>query len=232
MQAKDVMTAPAVTIDPDTQVYDIAQLLLERHISAVPVVVDGQIVGMVSESDLLHRHEIGTDRSAAELPWWKRLLGVNGAPAEYVKSHGRRARDIMTAKIVAVSEETSLAQLAALFDAHRIKRIPVLRGTQLVGIVSRANLVRALALQARSAAASHASTDESIRSALLAELVQQPWWRPVSSTVSVTDGVVRYLGLVESDSERQAARVAAENVPGVRRVEDHRLQALDMLFMT
>lgn len=223
MKARDIMTAPVITISPSTPVREIAALLLERRISGVPVVEDGRVVGLVSEGDLLRRHEIGTDRSAAEGSWWARLTKDDPAPAAYAKSHARRAKDIMTRDVVSVVENTPITEIASLFETRRIKRVPVLRRKKLVGIVSRANLVQALAVTAKSVGAHRLQTDDAIRSRLLSELAHQSWWRRSPSNVIVTDGVVHYWGLLGSEGERQAARVAAENVPGVRKVEDHRM---------
>jgi CBS domain-containing protein len=231
VKAKDIMTTPVVTVEPDTTVREIAALLLERHISGVPVVEAGRFVGLVSEGDLLHRHELGTDRNGAARSWWLSLMGEHSAAAEYVKSHARRARDIMTRNVISVAEDTPIAEIATVLETHRIKRVPVLRGERLVGIVSRANLVQALAVRPRPAKPPRAKSDDSIRRQLLAELERQPWWRPSASNVIVTDGIVHYWGILDSADQKEAARVAAENVPGVRRVEDHRMRIADMPSM-
>ena len=231
MKAKDIMTTPVITVAPDTPVLDIAGLLLERQISAVPVVEDGRVVGLVSEGDLLHRREIGTDGSLPEASWWTRLVEDDPAPAAYVKSHASRARDIMTRNVVSVVEETSLAEIASLFETRKIKRVPVLRRKKLVGIVSRGDLVQLLAVKARTCHAYCQRSDDRIREQLLSELANQSWWRQHSSNVIVTDGVVHYWGVLRSDDERQAARVAAENVPGVRKVEDHWMRLADLPSM-
>ena len=206
-------------------------MLLERQISAVPVVEDGRVVGLVSEGDLLHRREIGADGSLPEASWWTRLVEDDPAPAAYVKSHASRARDIMTRNVVSVAEETSLAEIASLFATRKIKRVPVLRRKDLVGIVSRADLVRLLVVKAKTCHAHCQRSDDQIREQLLSELAHQSWWRRNSSNVIVTDGVVHYWGVLRSDDERQAARVAAENVPGVSKVEDHWLRLAELPSM-
>ena len=231
MKAKDIMTTPVITIGPDTPVLDIAGLLLERQISAVPVVEEGRVVGLVSEGDLLHRREIDTDGSVPEASWWTRLVEDDPAPAAYVKSHASRAGDIMTRNVVSVVEETSIAEIASLFETRKVNRVPVLRRKELVGIVSRADLVQLLAVKAKTCDAQYHRTDDQIREQLLSELIDQPWWRQSSSSVIVTDGVVHYWGVLRSDDERQAARVAAENVPGVCKVEDHRMRLADLPSM-
>jgi CBS domain-containing protein len=228
MKARDIMTSPVLAVAPDTTVREIAALLLERHISAVPVLEDGRLAGIVSEADLLHRHEIGTD--AHEHSWWLRLLGGDTSLSEYVKSHARLARDVMTREVISVPEGADVATVAKLLERHGVKRLPVLRGDRLVGIVSRADLVRALAGHARPAKR-RTGGDEAIRRELLAELRRQPWWKRLTSNVVVSDGVVHYSGTIDVDAERDAARVAAENVPGVRGVEDHRVRMADLPSM-
>lgn len=223
MNARDIMTAPVTTITPDSLVHDIAELLFERHISGVPVVANGEVVGMVNEGDLLHRQEIGTDCDTPERSWWARLIERDPFPAAYVKSHARNAKDIMSRHVVSVTEDTPARQLASIFVARHIRRVPVLRDKRLVGIVTRADLIRTLALTTRDLEAPRVQSDEAIRVRLLQELEQQRWWRPDWSAVYVRDGVVHYRGLIHNDDERQAARVAAENVPGVRGVEDGRM---------
>jgi len=222
MKAEDIMTSPVITAEPDTPVVEIAVLLRNRRISGVPVTARGKVVGIVSEGDLLRRHEIGTDRVDAR--WWQRLLDGDQAPAAYVRSHARRAVDIMSRPVISVAADTPLAEVVALFEARRIRRVPVLRDEKLIGIVSRADLVQVLAARARRAAARREASDDTIRQRLLSELAGQPWWQRNASNVVVTNGIVHYWGLLDSEEERSAARVAAENVPGVRRVEDHRFR--------
>jgi len=231
MKAKDIMTSPVIAVTPDTPVREIAALLFERRISGVPVLQDGRLVGLVSEADLLHRHEIGTDRVAQPRSWWLRLFNVDSTPAEYVKSHATRARDVMAREVVSVTPDTPIAEIASLLETRGIKRVPVLRGAQLVGIVSRGNLVQALAVMSQSAVRVTPPSDQAIRGWLLEELERQPWWGRVSSNVIVAGGVVHYWGMVNSEDERNAARVAAENVPGVRHVEDHRFEYQDLPAM-
>lgn len=222
MNASDIMSSPVITVGPDTQVRHIAALLDKHRISAVPVMEHGKLVGIVSEADLLHRHEIGTDGIASSGSWWLRLFTADQSVADYVKSHATRARDIMTRDVASVQPDTPVAKIARLLEKRGVKRVPVLQDGQLVGIVSRSNLVQALAATARVMKVGDTG-DGAIRARLSSELERRPWWRSTTSNVIVTDGVVHYFGTVDSESQRQAARVAAENVPGVRAVEDHRL---------
>jgi CBS domain-containing protein len=222
MKASDIMTCEVITVSPDTAVRHIAALLFKHRISAVPVIAEGKLVGIVSEADLLHRHEIGTERSTRSASWWLQLLSGDSSVSGYIKSHATRASDIMTTDVVTVAPDTPVAEIATLLERRRVKRVPVVEGRRVVGIVSRSNLVQALA--ARGGQISTDDTgDGAIRARLTAELDRHAWWRSTTSNVIVTDGVVHYFGTVDDDTHRQAARVAAENVPGVRRVEDHRV---------
>lgn len=224
MQARDVMTSPVVTVGPDAPLHQVCEALLAHRISGVLVVApDGSVLGTVGDGDLLHRHEVDTDTQPHDRGWWKWLTQVDGAPAAYVKSHGAHARDVMSPHFATVSEETPAAEVATLLEQRHIRRVPVLRDGQLVGIVTRADLVRALAQCARGAGpAAAAGDDATILRQLARELARQSWWRDDLTVIAVEDGVVHYRGLYEHQSHRDAARVAAENVPGVRAVQDHR----------
>ena len=226
MRAIDVMTHNVITVDPDTTVQSLATLLSERGISGAPVVDSaGSMIGIVSEGDLLHRTELGTERRhAPRRSWWLEHY-ASGLAQDYVKSHGRKVKDIMTRDVVTVTEETSLADVAMLLETHRIKRVPVIRDGKIVGIVSRSNLARALGAALGTSASSPGASDDDrvIRTRLLAELSQQPWASRVwAQDIIVNNGVVHlWFGSDEPEERRQAARVAAENVPGVRSVEEH-----------
>lgn len=233
MKASDIMSAPVFTVTPDTQVKDVAAMLFERRISAVPVVDQGALVGIVSEADLLHRQEIGTESLDRGGAWWLRLFSANPSVEDYIKAHARRVRDVMTRRVVTVGPDASLAEVAQILEKRGIGRVPVVvEADKLVGIVSRANLVQALAVATRTTGAPLSADDRGIRRELLAELERQDWWRLDRANVIVTDGMVHFWGMVESDAARPAARVAAENVTGVRGVEDHRFLSYSAPTMT
>jgi hypothetical protein len=201
----------------------IAALLREHRIGGVPVLLNTELVGIVTEKDLLHRHEIDTDRSRNEQSWWGRVIGHNLEPDWYVKSHGRCAQHVMTRRVVIATPETTLRAIAALFDSHRIGRVPVVTNKRVVGIVTCADLVKALASGLSAARQTRTGRgDAGIREQLLVELGRQAWWNSRISNVLVTDGVVLFNGFVENEAQRRASHVAAENVPGVRSVEDER----------
>jgi CBS domain-containing protein len=224
MRAMDVMTTDVISVGPDTTVQALATLLAERGISGAPVVdSSGRLVGIISEGDLLHRAEIGTARHHRERrrSWWLDHFASDLA-REYVKSHGRTVKDIMTRDVVTVTEDTDLGEVAALLEAKRIKRVPVTRDGKIVGIISRANLVRALGSTKGAPPREGEGDDRTIRARLLAELGREEWAKIWPEDIIVRDGVVHFwLSSDEPEEKKQALRVAAENIPGVRGVEEH-----------
>ena len=220
MRAMDLMTTNVITVDENASIQSAAKLMVEHGISAVPVVNrDKRVIGMVSEGDLLHRAETGTELRRS---WWLELASsTNKLAGEYIKSHSGKVKDVMTRDVLSVTEETPVADIAVLLETNRIKRVPVLRDGKLVGIVSRANLVRALAMTISKVANGAEAYDRSIRDKLLAELKAQKWAEVSPANVTVKDGVVHLWSSYLSEQEKRALVVAAENIPGVRRVEDH-----------
>jgi CBS domain-containing protein len=194
--------------------------MLGRGISAVCVVGrDGRLVGMVSEGDLVHRTEIKTETNRS---WWLRAVaGDDELASEYVKCCGRKARDVMTRTPVTVTEATPLADIVALLDKHRIKRVPVVRDGRIVGIVSRANLLRAFTVEASREPPEVSTDDRTIRARLLQELGKQAWWHGRDEDVVVSEGTAHLWGTVRSAEEKHALSVAAENMPGVKAVKSH-----------
>jgi len=228
MRAMDVMASEVITVEQNASVQTVAKLLAERGISAVPVVDrENRVIGMVSESDLLHRAETGTERRRS---WWLDMMAsTNQLAGDYVKSHSGKVRDVMTRDVISVTETTPVADIAVLLETNRIKRVPVVRDGKLVGIVSRANLVRALGMTITQASGTEAD-DRTIRDKLLAELKAQRWAEVSPANVTVKDGVVHLWSSYLSEQEKRALVVAAENTPGVRRVEDHMRPVAAYLF--
>jgi CBS-domain-containing membrane protein len=219
MKARDIMTRLVCTVEPATPVARVATLLLEHGISAVPVVdSERRVVGIVSEGDLIHRPESGT--GIARSRWLALLADPHALAREYAKTHGAQAADVMTRDVLSVDEDTSVAEIAAIFDKQRVKRVPVLADGRLVGIVSRADLIRAVARGAVKPAAGVEASDQSIRSEILARLKREPWIAATDISVVVKDGVVDLSGLAGSVDQRHAARILAEGVAGVRIVHD------------
>lgn len=218
MRARDVMVSPVITVKPNASVKEVAKTFLDRRISAVPVVDDqGKLVGIVSEGDLMHRSEAGTER---QRPWWLlALTGGEALAAEYVKSHARKVADVMTRNVITATPDTPLHEIAALLEKNSIKRVPIVRDGGLVGIVSRANLIQAVASTRRELEIP--LSDTAIRDKLLAHLRAQRWAYTGLLNVTVNDGVVNLWGITNSSAERKAIRVAAESTIGVRAVNDN-----------
>jgi len=218
MRAQDVMTTHVITVTPETTVLDVAKLFVEHRISGAPVVgADGTVVGVISEGDLLRRVEIGTDGSR-RTSWLDFFTDSNAQT--YVKTHAQRVADVMSTEVISVDADTELTEIATLLESRGIKRVPVLSGGKLVGIVSRANLLQALASTGATESANVSATDREIRERLMKELEGRPWAFAGRNLV-VTDGVVHLWGVFRSMEAVQAVRVAAERIPGVRDVQDH-----------
>lgn len=218
MHAIHVMTRDVVAVTPHTTIEEAAKILLRMHISGLPVIDDaGNLVGIVSESDFLRRSEIGTGRRHAA--WLSFFMGPGRAAAEFIHERGRKVEDVMTRKVITVQEETSLADIVALMEKHGIKRVPVMRGKVTVGIVTRSNLLQAMASLANEIPAPGAD-DEHIRERI-SRTVEATDWRPIGFRVTCRQGVVHLHGLITTDEARRAAIVAAENTEGVKEVHDH-----------
>lgn len=218
MKARDVMAFPVITVKPNSSIEEVAKTFVQGRISGAPVVDDdGKLVGVISEGDLMYRSEIGTVRPHPY--WFLEFAGKEHLAAEYVKARARKAADVMTRKVITASPDSSLNEIAALLENSSIKRVPVVENGELVGIVSRANLIQALA-----SAPAHLDitpSDTIIRTALLWHLAEQRWADASRLNVIVHDGLVELWGAVNSDAEKQAIRVAAESMAGVRAVIDH-----------
>jgi CBS domain-containing protein len=217
MNAADIMTKNVISVQSDASVTQIAETLLSNGISAVPVVDDsGDLIGIVSEGDLVHRVELGTEQHPS---WWLEFLAGKQALAyDYIKSHGRRAADLMTRPVVTVHAEASLSEIASLLDKYRIKRVPVVKKGKIVGIVSRANLVQAL-INGSENVASTKIADSVLRDNILKRLQSERWW-PGGVNIIVHDGRVEAWGVVESEVQKNAIRVALEATPGVQAIFD------------
>ena len=219
MKAADIMTRRVVSIGAEASVLEAIRLMLQNKISGLPVVdVEGLLAGIVTEGDFLRRAETGTQRTRSR--WLEFLMGPGRLAAEYVHSHGRKGSEVMTADPVAIDEDTPLAEVVRILEERRIKRVPVVRGRRVVGIVSRANLLHALASVSREMAAG-TNSDTAIRDEVLAELAKQPWAPRHFINPVVRNGVVELWGSIFDERERQAVRVVAENVTGVKTVKDH-----------
>jgi CBS domain-containing protein len=218
MRAREIMSLEVVSVSPDASILEAVRLMLQNRISGLPVVdAQGVLVGVVTEGDFLRRAETGTQRKRAR--WIEFLMGSGEFADEYVHTHGRKVANVMTPTPITITEDTRLDDVVSLMEASGVKRLPVVRQGRVVGIVSRANLLHALASLAGELPAT-AATDVTIRDQIMSEFNNKTW-APRAFNVVVRDGVVELWGTIVDERERVAAKVAAENVAGVRAVRDH-----------
>ena len=219
MIASDVMTRNVISVPPDATIAEAVELMLERSISGLLVVDNsGTLVGIVTEGDLLRRDEIGTRRHRS---WWLRLIASpSRQAADFTRTHGRKVADVMTHDVLAVDAKAPLTDIVALMEEHRVKRVPVLEGDRVVGVVSRADLLRALSVAAREHGGA-AADDATIRDRILTTLSRESWAPKTTLNVTVVNGVVDLWGTISNDQERRAICVIAENTPGAKKVIDH-----------
>ena len=219
MNAADVMTAHVISVTPDASILECIRLMLQHRISGLPVIdAAGTLVGIVTEGDFLRRVESGTERKRPR--WLEFIAGPGRLADEYVHSHGRKVGEVMTPDPMTIAEDTPVEEVVRLMEQRRIKRLPVVRAGKVVGIVSRANLLHALASVGREAAPP-SKDDQAIRARCLAELAKQPWAPRDLIDVTVRNGVVELWGVVTADHQRDAAAVVAENTPGAKEVKNH-----------
>jgi CBS domain-containing protein len=212
--ARDVMSAPVVSVAPDTPVPDVVDLLLSKNVSAVPVVKDGRIVGVVSEADLAPRAGEEPNRT---IPWWQLLIRSDAElAARFVKLRGSTAADVMASDPVTAPPSATVDDLLRRMTRHGVRRVVIVDDGRPVGIVTRHDLLRAIAGPRPEAGP---VDDETLRGQVLELLQNQPWFHLPDRDVIVVDGVVCIWGSVDSPEQREALRAAAASVPGVRRVQ-------------
>lgn len=218
MRAHQIMTRHVTTVNPDTTIVDAANTMLKQHISGLPVInAAGKLVGIISEGDFIRRAEIGTQRRRAR--WLKFLLGAGRDASDFVHEQGRKVGEIMTPNPCTVSEDTLLEDIVTTMEKNSIKRLPVMRGDQIVGIVTRANLLQAVAGLAREVPDPTAD-DDHIRDRIITSIEKSDWC-PYGLGVIVHGGIVHLSGVITDERARQAAVVTAENAAGVKKVHDH-----------
>jgi CBS domain-containing protein len=218
MRAHQIMTRQVITIAVDAPIVDAANIMLDKHISGLPVVDEaGKLVGIVSQGDFIRRAEIGTQRKRGR--WLKFLVGPGRAASDFVRERGRKVGEIMTPDPCTVTEDATLEDIVELMERNHVKRLPVLRGDKLAGIVTRTNLLQAVAGLTRDVPDPTAD-DDHIRNRIISS-IEKSDWAPFGLGVIVVNGIVHLSGLITNEKSRQAAIVAAENVTGVTKVHDH-----------
>ena len=215
------MVTNVITVGPDSSVREIANILLKHRISALPVVDKyGKLIGIISEGDLARRAELETDYRRS---WWLEMFTRKSSKElaiEYVKSHARKVKDLMTRDVVTAKPTTPLRDVAALLERHHIKRVPILSSGKVVGIISRANLIQALA-SLRKEIEPKTVADSMIRKKVMARFRSERWSKHAVLNATVQDGIVKLWGIVDSEIEKEAARVTAESITGVRAIENN-----------
>jgi CBS domain-containing protein len=220
VKAQDIMTRAVVTVGPHTLVPDVAAMMVEKHISGMPVVTEGgEIIGIVSQSDLLHRVETGTERQSSRKWWILNLADADALAREYAKAHGLRAQDVMSRYVISVRDDAELRDVADILDTHRIKRVPVLQSGRLVGIITRGDLVRALS-QVQTSKSAKTVDDAALHKTLHDRIQAQPWVNESCISVTVNHGVVELWGFVDTVDQRSALRALVEETNGVAHLED------------
>ncbi len=219
MNASDVMTRNVISANPDATVLQAARQMLQHHISGLPVINKaGELVGVLSEGDFLRRRETRTERRRSR--WLEFLMGPGKMAGEYTHSHGNKVAEVMTTDVYTVNENSPLEEIVEMMERRRIKRVPVLRDNKVVGIVTRSNLMHAVVSLARSEP-KETKDDSTIRDKLLAEMQKEEWAPAAMTNVVVHDGIVELWGVIIDDRQREALKVAAENIAGVKSVKDH-----------
>lgn len=221
MKAQDIMSKDVITVPEDAKVSDAAHLMLAKRISGLPVLDrKGKIVGIATEGDFLRRSELGTQRKRPR--WIEFLIGPGVLADEYSHAHSRKLGDVMTTEVQTINEDADLQDVVRIMERNRIKRVPVMRGQQIVGMITRADLLKAIG-QAGPASDTLTGGDASIRERILAELKKHDWAPIAEVNVAVDAGVVRLSGILNDERQRRALMIAAENTPGVKKVEDDML---------
>lgn len=218
MRAHQIMTKSVISVTPDTSIVEAANIMLRRHVSGLPVIdAAGKLLGIVSEGDFIRRSEIGTQRERGR--WLKFLLGPGKSAGDFVHEHGRKVSEIMVSPPLTITEDAALSEIVDIMERNNVKRLPVMRDGKVVGVVSRANLLHAVASLAREVPDPTAD-DDHIRSRIIAAMEKYDWC-PFGLNVIVRDGLVHLSGVISDESARQAAIVVAENTEGVKKVHDH-----------
>ena len=219
MKVSDIMTTNVLVVREDSPINEAIRLMLAHGISGLVVLdKDDKLAGVVTEGDFLRRAEIGTQKHRSR--WLEFLVGPGKLADEYVHANARRVGEVMTPSPYTVTEDTPVADAASLMERQHIKRLPVLRGEQVIGIVSRANFLRAVA-SATVRATESPLGDAAICERLNAEIQAMSWTTPNLIEVSAKNGIVDLWGSIIDERTRKGLTVAAENIPGVKLVRDH-----------
>jgi CBS domain-containing protein len=218
MRVRDVMTYGVIGVSESASLAEAVETMLRSRVSALFVFdAHNAVIGVLSEGDLLRRSELGSERRR---PHWLELLLGSGRQAEaYAHEHGRKVGELMTRNVETIAEDAELSEAVDRMIHRRIKRLPVLRGEAVVGVISRSDLLKGLLAAQPRAGGAH--PDVEIKAAIQAELDKLRWAPRASVRVEVVNGVVTLEGAITDDRLRDGLKVIAENTPGVTAVRDH-----------
>jgi len=217
LRAHEIMSRHVITIGVDASASDAIKIMLSHHIGGLPVVgPSGKLVGMLSEGDFIRRVELGTEKRRSR--WLSALAGDDQVAVDFARQHGRKVGQIMSSRPITIDEDTTLEQIVRLMEARNVNRFPVMRGDEIVGMVTRGDFLTAIANLSLDRMG-YSENDDQIRKAAV-EALSRGSWRPCGSNVTVHEGIVTLRGTIRTDNARKAAIVAVENIPGVKRVED------------
>ncbi len=216
MKVEQVMTRKVITANPATPIHEAARLMVEHGVSGLPVVDEaGRLVGVLSEGDLIMRQ-----RRRERVPWW-RLFFQDGErlARDYRKAVGTTVGEVMTPGVISVSPELAVESAAAILEQHRVRRLPVVMDGRLVGVVSRGDLVKALAATLVPAGA--AAPDAALVREMTNRLAAETWVSNRGIVVQARDGIVSLWGMVATEAEKSAIETMARALPGARGLESH-----------
>ncbi len=217
MKARDIMHADVISVRPEDSVLDAARLMLERKISGLLVMDGGNLIGILSEGDLTRRSEIETASRRSRLLEF--FTGPGKLADEYIRMSGRKVHEVMTRGVCTVPETADLREVVETMEKHHVKRVPVMVGNAVIGMITRADIMRAFVAVAANSPVKP-KTDDEIRRELVTHLEKQKWAPSDLVNISVKDGVITFEGAVMDQRQMQAFEVAAENIPGVKKVKD------------
>lgn len=225
MKLQEIMTKDVITVGPKASVHEAARLLADHGISGLPVVDDdGRVVGIVSEGDLIIRQ-----KPRPRLPWWRVFFdGAEALAREYQKAAGTTVGEVMTRSVISVTPDLSIDAVAAILDEHRIRRVPVVAEGHLVGVVSRGDLVKALATAP--APAEVPASDTRLVAEMKARMAREPWVPGRGILVQAKDGVLALWGVGLADAEKSALETMARGIPGVKGLDSHLVVRADIPY--
>ena len=218
MKVRDVMTYGVIGVPEGASIAEAVETMLRSRVSALFVFdADHALSGVLSEGDLLRRGELGSERTRPR--WLDFLLGSGRVAESYAHEHGHKVGEVMTHDVETIGEDSDLSEAVDRMIRRHIKRLPVLRGQTVVGVIARSDLLKGLLAATPGATGPH--SDAEIKAAIQAELDKLDWAPRASVRVEVQNGDVTFDGAITDERLREGLKVIAENTPGCVSVHDH-----------